>query len=462
MRKLVTTLLTVTMALAVLGLAAACGGSPAASGDYPTLTFMYWGGLDEQNAVEAIIEDFNAQNEGRVRVIGEHIAADFGTVMNTRLAAGNPPDIAYTAAGTFYTMASEGHLLAVDHLLPPGFLDTVVHDAIWRYNGQVMGFSTAQVNLMIYYNADIFARHGVERPPHRFDDALSWDQFVNLAQRVTVDRNGNNALHPDFNPNQIDTFGFNTGPWLNNIALFAYSNGARMLNEDLTNTDFDSPEWIDTMYKMNRLIHHYRVMPTPAESEGFPENPLMNGAFAMSIGGRWEMMAFAQLDFELGCAVMPNLGHGAFTMSPPGVTSIFAGSEHPELAWEFWEFKMDVENGATELYAGGLWQPIQHDPWYTDPAALAVWTDNDAHPASFRYAALDMAMRPSQIVPLPASYLVRIGEHQQYVTPAIQEIMGNPMTFDQVAETMRTVQQQITDNAAFHGIFNYDNVLPRR
>ncbi|MCL2571051.1 MAG: extracellular solute-binding protein [Defluviitaleaceae bacterium] len=462
MRKVLVLLLAIA-ALAI-GLAA-CGRDPAAGAaeGAATIEMMFWGGLDEMNAMNAVIDDFNAQNEGRVYVVSGHVPADFVAVMNTRLAAGDPPDIAYTSAGNFYTMASEGHFHAVDDLMDPGFLSTVVHDAVWRYDGRIYGLSTAQVNLGVFYNADIFNRYGVERPPHNFSDALSWDEFVNLAQRVTVDRAGNNALSPDFNPNQIATFGFHPGPaGLNNFSLFAYSNGARLVNAAGTDTDFDSPEWIDTLYRLNRLVHYYRVTPSPAEVEGFPENALMNGAFAMTIDGRWAMMWLATLDFELGCAVMPDLGHGPFTMSPPGVTSIFAGTDHPELAWEFWEFKMDVENGATELYAGGLWQPIVHDPWYTDPASLAVWTDNDAHPPSFRGAFLDMALRPSQVVPLSSSYVRRVGEITQFVTPAFQNIMGTEMTRDEVAEVMRELQQTITENEAFHGIYNSANLLPRR
>jgi len=443
------------MILAVVVLTA-CGADPAAGATegVPTITMMFWGGLDEMNAMNQVIDDFNALNEGRVFVISEHVPADFGTVMNTRLAAGDPPDIAYTGSGGFYTMASEGHFFAIDDLMGPDFLDTIVHDAIWRYDGRIYGLSTAQVNLMLFYNADIFEANGVEPPPHHFDDAMTWDEFVHKAQLVTVDRNENNALSPNFNPNQIATFGFNVGPWLNNLALFAYSNGARIVNEAGTDTDFASPEWIETMYKVNRLIHVYRVSPTPAEVEGFPDSAFMNNAFAMTIDGSWSKMWFSTLDFRWGTAVSVDFGAGPFTMSPPGVTSIFAGSQHPELAWEFWQFKMDVQNGATDLYAGGLWQPIVHDPWYTDEAALAVWTDNDAHPAGFRYAALDMAMRPAQVVPLPSSYIRNTGEFTQFFTPAVQNILHNPMTLEEVGDVMRELQQTITDNNGFHGIYN--------
>ena len=461
MRKILILLLAVG-ALA-LGLVA-CGrdGAAGAGEDAAIIEMMYWGGTDEFNAMTAVIDNFNALNEDRVYVVNTHVPADFGVVMNTRLAAGDPPDIAYTGSGGFYTMASEGRFHAIDDLISPGFLSTVVHDAVWRYDGRIYGLSTAQVNMMVYYNADLFEYHGVEPPPHRFQDALSWDQFINLAQRMTIDRAGNNALHPDFNPNQIAVFGMSLGYALNPVSMWAYSNGARLVNEAGDNTNFDSPEWIDTLYKLNRLVHHYRVSPTPAEAEGFPESPLMNGAFAMNISGRWDMMWLSTLDFTLGCAVMPDLGHGPFTMSPPGVTSMFNGTEHPELAWEFWEFKMDVENGATNLYAGGLWQPIVHDPWYTDPAALAVWTDNDVHPPSFRYAALDMALRPQQVVPLSASYIRNVGEFTQFVTPVFQRILHNAMTFDEISDAMIELQATIDANNAFHGVYNPANLLPRR
>jgi len=249
------------------------------------------------------------------------------------------------------------------------------------------------------------------------------------------------------------TYGINLTTWFSTLHVLAYTNGASLLNAAGNDTNFDTEPWIDTMYKVNRMIYEYNVTPSPADAESLPAEAMLSGSIAMNFDGKWSLLAYAQQDFPLGCAVYPNLGSGPKTMSAPGVTTIFSQSEHPELAWEFFKYKMDVENGATDLYVGGLWQPIQR-VWYTDPAKLAFWTDNPAHPPSFQGAVIDMAQRSDSVVRLPTTYIRNWGEVLNHVNPAVQEIFGSSLTYDEVANIMTELQRNITETGAFGGRFD--------
>ncbi|MCL2702793.1 MAG: extracellular solute-binding protein [Defluviitaleaceae bacterium] len=455
MKKLMALLLAAVMITSLGLVLTACDSDDGPPEGVPVITMMFWGGLEEKEAVEQVAADFNKLNEGRVFVNAMHVPnIDYPAKLATMIASNEAPDIAYLSAGLFPTYAGEGHLFPVETLFvgeDEGFLDGVLDAAIWNYAGTVYGFSTAQVNLLITYNQEIFDNLGVEYPPANFEDALSWDDFVNLAQRVTVDRNGNNALHPDFNPAQIRTWGVRTHTALNNIILLAYSNGATLLNEDGTDTNFDSPEWIDTFNKFNDLIFKYHVAPSIAEAESLPAEAMLSGAQAMNFDGKWSLLAYNRQDFPLGCAVFPDLGNGPFTMSAPGVTAIFSQSEYPELAWEFFKFKMDAENGATSLYTEGLWQPIQ-SIWYTDPDKLAFWTDNPAHPPSFQGAVIDMALRTEQVVALPATYIRQWTEVLNIMNPLIQRVLSEQ--FECTGDILREAQALITSTGAFGGRFD--------
>ena len=449
MRKLIGLLAIIVALLAFSG----CAADPAAGAGegVPVLRMMFWGGLDELNAMTDVINRFNAQNEGRVYVIPLHTPADYVMVMNAMIADGEPPDIAYIAAGNFQVYASEGHLLDMSTL--PGFnVGDFLPRSVWRYQGRVYALSTAEVNLFLAYNPELFEEHGITPPPHRIENALSRDDFLNLAQRMTFDRQGRNALDPNFDGNNVAVFGFNHGPWLNNTLLMVTSAGGSLLNADRTNTNFDTDPWIDTLYFLNRTIYTYRVSPTPFDTEGFPYQAFLSGAFAMQIDGRWSMLWLNNIGLNVGVSVLPDFGHGPYTMSAPGVTAIFAASEHPELAWEFYQFKIDVQNGATELYTQGLWQPIL-EKWYHEPY-LAVWTDNYRHPESFFGGIIDMSLRPERNVQLPAQYIRQLGELTTFVNPVLQEIWGRQMTRAEIASIMQELQRNVEANNAFRGVFN--------
>ena len=52
--------------------------------------------------------------------------------------------------------------------------------------------------MIIYYNKKIFDEAGVPYPPTKWTEAWTWDEFVNVAKKLTKDKNGNNALSPNF------------------------------------------------------------------------------------------------------------------------------------------------------------------------------------------------------------------------------------------------------------------------
>jgi ABC-type glycerol-3-phosphate transport system substrate-binding protein len=178
---------------------------------------------------------------------------------------------------------------------------------------------------------------------------------------------------------------------------------------------------------------------------------MLSGAQAMNFDGKWSLLAYNRQDFPLGCAVFPDLGNGPFTMSAPGVTAMSATTQHADLVWEFFKYKMDAENGATALYTEGLWQPIQ-SIWYTDPDKLAFWTDNSAHPESFIGAVIDMALNTDQVVHLPQTYIRMWSEVLNIINPVIQRVMTEQ--FDCTGDILREAQALITSTGAFRGRFD--------
>ena len=82
--------------------------------------------------------------------------------------------------------------------------------------GQV-GLPFAIYPSMLYYHRDAFDEAGLEYPPHAYGEPymldgeeVEWnmDTMWELAKRLTVDVNGNDATSPDFDPTKIEQYGY--------------------------------------------------------------------------------------------------------------------------------------------------------------------------------------------------------------------------------------------------------------
>ena len=80
------------------------GGEPV------TLTFVGWGGPDEQEVFRQLVATFNQNNPGIV-IEYTPIPDDYVTKLNTMIAGGTPPDIAYIPDGNFSAFVPRGALV---------------------------------------------------------------------------------------------------------------------------------------------------------------------------------------------------------------------------------------------------------------------------------------------------------------------------------------------------------------
>ncbi len=414
------------------------------------LNFMYWGGLVEKDAVQKCVDNYNKLHEGKIHVNAQHVPDDYSNKLASQVAAGKAPDIAYVSTSVAPTYAQEGKLLFVEDLLKEdkSFIDNVLPIAQWKVNGKVAFFSTALESLLITYNKDIFDEHKVAYPPSDASKALNWDDFVKLCKSVTFDSNGNDANSPDFNPENIATYGLSMTTYLNHILMLLNSNGGSILNQDSTNTAFNSPEWIDTMKKVQDLIYVHHVVPTPAKADSLAAEAMLTGQVAMTLDGNWSFLDYNDQKLNVGCAVFPDLGKGPSTMSAPGVTAIFASTKHPEEAWDFYKYSLDAENGATDLYKNGLWQPIYKD-YYTNPEKVSFWIDTPAHPQDYKSVVIDNIDK--NIVKTPQEYVKNWGDVAAILNPAIDAIFRNEKD---PASALNEAQSTIESSKAYQGRYD--------
>lgn len=386
------------------------------------ITFTFWGGTFERDAVNRSIENFN-DTHPHIRVIGQHIPnAGYAEKISTMAASNTLPDAGYLDSTMALRWATDGLVSDLTSIFAndPEAADRL--DNMWyRWdNGtKTIGTAAAVESMVLYYNRDLFDDAGVGYPPAFAADAWTWDEFVDIAKQLTVDRNGNNAASAEFDPDNIDVFAIAFPTWWAGWLPFIYSNGGQFASDDGTELMLNQPEAVEALQALQDLIYVHHVAPTPAQSQSLPAATVMmqTGKVAMSVDGHWQVLAMSELDFNWSFGVLP-MHQAPATLIWGGVTVIFEGSEHPEETFEFINFLSDPTQST--LFPSGLWMPLQKI-YYTDEAKAAEWLDAmpGVYPPESRGVLLDYTLNYTPRQP-PVFWLKNLDQiMSEAVTPAM-------------------------------------------
>ncbi len=220
--------------LVSLGLVlAACGGTTSSgsqsgepsergTGEVVTIRWFCCLGTGDDGEIqvpveEAVVDAFNASHPNiklELEVVDYDSARD---AMSVEIAGGNAPDIV-GPVGVSGSEAFHGEWLDLTDLIEANNYDLsqFSQGSVEFYNvggeGQA-GLPFAIYPSMLYYHRDAFDEAGLEYPPHAYGEPyvldgeeVEWnmDTMWKLAERLTVDVNGNDATSPDFDPTKIE------------------------------------------------------------------------------------------------------------------------------------------------------------------------------------------------------------------------------------------------------------------
>ena len=417
-----------------------------AGGEMAELLFTYWGSPIEREAVENMLDAFNAEFTD-IQVRGEHVPDAYEERMSTMLAGGNPPDVAYMAEGLAMQWFEEGVLLDLTDYFEndPKAANRLETTYYRTEEGRTLGTNTAAETMVLYYRKDLFDAAGLPYPPSRAEEAWTWDEFVEVAQRLTVDTNGNDATSSAFNPDNVDTYGIVFPQWWGGYTPLIYSNNGRVVNEEGTELLLNQPEAIEVLEAMQDLIYVHNAAPTPAEAASMPSaNVMMQaGRVAMEIGGHWSVLDYSQLDMDWSVGVLP-MFERPVTMILGAPTVIFEATEYPEQAFTFYKWHNDPEY--VDLFRKGLWMPLNIE-YYTDPGTTAEWLDSEpgVYPEESRDVFVDYTLDNTPVQP-SVYWLRNWGQiNNEVITPAMQLIWTNEATpqeaMDQAVQDARSLLQ---------------------
>lgn len=425
------------LGVAGLGVLAACGQSSApqaqtgesstnaaapgqSTGAVATISMMGWGSPLEKENVDKGLQLFQSKNPD-VKVNWLHTPEDYETKLKTALAGGTPPDVFW--ANNMLDYVSRGVLLDVTEQVrqdpnlskPDYFLEPQETDRA-TVNGKWYGIGSCWVVPHLYYNADILQKAGVEPPSTDPAKAWTWEQFLDIARKLTIDANGKHPGDAGFDVNNVQQWGVSWPTSSLHRDALIFSNGGDVFTKDYK-CMIGEPAAVEAIQTLADLANKHQVAPQAAVSQQLGMNNqqmLASGKLGILADGSWALQDIAKLGFKYGAGVLPKL-KDPMTAGTAHLHVIDKDTKHPDAAWKLLAFLSsdDYQRGLCKV---GLWLP-SHTSLLTEEG-LASWITEGVHPEGYRQIATEYLTKNTKVQFQPAGF----SEANQILTSALDPV----------------------------------------
>ncbi len=339
------------------------------------ISLATWDTGEGGERIQQIVDGFMAENPDIKVNIEQQTGADDPSIL-VRMASGTAPDVIQTGEFNLKrrALASEGGYLNLsplidadadfkrDNYFPEVFDVGVVDDGVYVLNKD---FAT----VAFYVNTKMFEEAGIEVPT-----SWTYDDLIQTAQELTLDANGNNALSPDFDADNIVQYGWwHDVGWVRAWQSVAYGYGAQLLSDDgKTATGYLNSEAVVAALKLYQdSVHTYHISPSVAAIEAQPGVDLFSANQAALRGptGPWMLSGYSENpDLSYAIAPMPS--------GPAGEKSV--------ICWSGFAVNEKSENAEAAYklvkYIATKGQDILVDFGMTADKALAASTGRESDP----------------------------------------------------------------------------------
>ncbi|MDO4293809.1 MAG: sugar ABC transporter substrate-binding protein [Eubacteriales bacterium] len=400
------------------------------------IRFANWDGGDALKAYQEICDSFNASQD-KIEVTILNIPEEYSTKITTMAAAGDIPEFCMLDANEIlFPLAEQGYIKNMKELIEndPGYDESDMVDTLKAWNGEdfMVGYGAGAQNICMFYNPELFEKYGVDMPPATYADAWDWETFVENAQKLTIDKNGNNALSAEFDPENIDTYGVSANFWWAAWMPFVISADGNYLTEDGSSFGMNSPEAVNAMQKLSDLINVYHVMPKPSASESLKNtsSALATGKVAMVIDGQWTNNTLMADSLKYDVAALPKIGEKAATIVTYGVLCVMDTSK-ADAAWEF--FKYISKCGAAEpLEKSGLWLPTTKTG-FSEDYMKSVMTPQ--HPEHY-YDAIVKPMLDGTAQPMTSAAVKNFAKINDLFNPVLDKVWNGDSNYEDAVNSV--------------------------
>lgn len=310
------------------------GGTSALAKSPTTIEFWFWTAANWVNDFKELADAFEKDNPDiKVKLVYAPWG-EFFTKLQTRIAAGSPPDVSMLSVLYINDYVDRGLLEDLQPRVDKDLNMADYYASMFAQGkkgypeklGDQYAIPAWWNNVVLFYNKDMFDKADLKYP----DWNWTWDDLLATAKKLTIDTN------KDGKPDQ---YGFYD---LYNISYypFLWQAGGDMTDPTGTKFTLDKPEAIDGLKFKADLTFRYHVAPDPKViPPPAANNPLLAGYAAMEPA--YSLMAFdkAYRDSKINWDVAPlPKGKVRATQGNPDSLVIYKQAKHKEEAWRFIRF----------------------------------------------------------------------------------------------------------------------------
>ena len=369
-RKIIGMFLALAMLMTMIAIPSLAEGEPI------VIEIMNWNGGAEQKAQQEAIAEYMQLNP--------HVTIELTTVsdgsymakLNTLVAAGSTPDIYYIAETSAIQWGLNGVAMDLVPLYAKEGIDMYEHfipAALYGAEGKVYGLAYGVVDLVMYYNKALFDQYGIPYPTQDPNDAMTWDQYVETAKKLTIDAAGLNATEEGFNADAVMTYGTKLNAWFPMINALLYSNNASFFNADGTDLAMDSAEGIEVLQSMADIYLLHKAAPSLALNDALPNTVQMikDGQLAMALDGSYMYPSYIDEGVDVGITALPQFTLPR-TVSWASCNQISANTEHVDEVFKFFRWFCEAETNPRQIEANFP----NSKAYYSDEALKNQWLSN--------------------------------------------------------------------------------------
>lgn len=315
--------------------------------------FSFSAGTDQQATLEAMVAAFETANPTIKVNLESAPYGDYFTELQTRVAAGDAPDVYELNYENFVTFASKDVLLDVSDRLAadPELTAAIYPNALqaFEWEGVQFGLPASFSNVLLFYNQDLFDAAGVEYPTADW----IWEDELAAAEALTDADAG--------------IWGMNAPVAYNEFYKTAAQNGCSIVDAE-GNVTIDQPACVEAVNFMVDPVSTLHVQPSEADLSGISDTDLfVGGQIAMITTGIWMIPAFSEAGFNWDIALEPGNTTKAHHFFSNAVV-IAADTEKADAAWA-WQSFLSGSAEAASLRIEANWEL----PPSTDQALLDTW-----------------------------------------------------------------------------------------
>jgi multiple sugar transport system substrate-binding protein len=329
-------------------------GSARESGEKVQLVYQDWRTDWFPPMAQRALEAFHATHPN-IRVFYTPDPDDVEVTMLADMEAGTAPDVFAGCCSFFPIWAQKGHTLDLRPFVAADLdeatlddWDPAQYESFFTQEGVQYGLPKYHGALALYYNRDLFDEYRVDYP----DDTWDQDDYLDAMKRLTHDRNGDG---------QTDLWGSMIDISWDRIQVHVNAWGGHFVDADgPSRCLMGEPEALEAMEWIRARMWDDKVMATFLDVQNLEtRRAFITQQVAMVEDGSWALKDILNgADFRVGVAPMPAGPARRVTLATTDGFGIYAGTKHPEAAWELLKFLVSPDYGRAMAKANFL-QPAR-------------------------------------------------------------------------------------------------------